>query len=837
MKLWWALCGAAWREHPGRIALAVLAVSLGVALAYGVHLLNGAALLEFSRAARSVNGQPDLVIRSAGAGPLHDADLATLLARPEVAAAAPVLEALARSPVGAAQSVRLLGIDALALFAGDSAPLAPDLIPQPQGGGWQALVDPARWHPNASARQVLTGDALTLRLPTPAGPRDLLLKASNLGGEIAAGGPPVIVLDIAAAQVAFGRLGELDRIDLRLHDDASAAVLRAALPAHLRAELPLDEAGNLADMTRAYRVNLGLLSLMALFTGGFLVFAVLSLSAAQRLPQWALAGVLGLSARQRLALILAEGALLGGLGSLLGLALGIGLAAGALRLLGSNLGLATATSNSLGLLTQQPLLGPSLAFGLLGVVVTLLAALGPALAIRRIAPAQVLKGLGTSATRPWPAWVAPALLLLGLGLAQLRPVGGVAVGAYLAMLALLLGGLALVPGLLQLATRALERLPLQPLRQLAAARQRDQAGEARRTIAGVLIALALSVAMLVMIGSFRESLAAWLDQVLGADLYLRSSLRSADGQPAPLAGAVLDAARAQPAEVEPQRSTRVWLDGQPEPVALQARAIDEARLPWVSALAAAPQPGAVPVYLNEAGRDRLGLRPGETLTLRLQPGGPPLPAYVRAVWRDYARQSAALWMSRSDYLAAGGDASVTELSLRLQPGADEAAVRRALTTLPDVELASSGELRKLSLQIFDRSFAITAWLQGVALAVGLFGVAAGASAQALARQREFGLLRHLGFSRADLHRLLWLEAGLLSAVGAVAGLALGLALSAVLVFVVNPQSFHWSLEMHLPLRSLGVLLVLGFTASAGAAALAGRRAIGRDAVRAVREDW
>jgi putative ABC transport system permease protein len=164
-------------------------------------------------------------------------------------------------------------------------------------------------------------------------------------------------------------------------------------------------------------------------------------------------------------------------------------------------------------------------------------------------------------------------------------------------------------------------------------------------------------------------------------------------------------------------------------------------------------------------------------------------------------------------------------------------VRKALQALPDVELASSAELRTISLQIFDRSFAITVWLQGVALAVGLFGVAAGQSAQALARQREFGLLRHLGFARRELQGLLLLEASLMAGAGVVAGLGLGLLLAAVLVFVVNPQSFHWSMDLHLPWTRLAALMAVAFVAAVGAAALAGRRALGADAIRAVKEDW
>ncbi|MEE8617286.1 MAG: FtsX-like permease family protein, partial [Roseateles sp.] len=225
-------------------------------------------------------------------------------------------------------------------------------------------------------------------------------------------------------------------------------------------------------------------------------------------------------------------------------------------------------------------------------------------------------------------------------------------------------------------------------------------------------------------------------------------------------------------------------------------------------------------------------------TAELADSGRPLPVQVLGVWRDYSRQASALWMDLADYRQASDDAATTELALWLAPGADLDATRTAVRQAAgdDIELAAAGELRTLSLKIFDRSFAITVWLQAVALAVGLFGVIASQSAQALARRREFGLLRHLGLSRRQLMRLLLLEAGLQSGAGALAGLALGLGLSAVLVFVVNPQSFHWSMDMHLPLGRLAALLGLAFAAAVGASLLAGRRALGADAVRAVRED-
>ena len=849
MNLWRALSWPAWRDQPGRIVLAVVAVALGVALAFGVPLLNGAALAEFARAARGVNGQADLAVQ-ARSGPLTDADLAELLLRPGVGAANPVIEGQALWPGqsgrdGRALSLHVIGLDPLALLASAAGarPLAPELIPQVDGG-WAALLAPDAAHLNAAARAHLAAGATTLKLrfAQTGGqpPRDAELA---VGGRIAAGSEPLAVMDIADAQRLLGRLGALDRIDVQLDPGVDATAWAAALPPRWRAAPPDDAGARLADLTRAYRVNLGLLALMALFTGGFLVYAVLSLATAQRLSQWALVGVLGVSARMRWRLILMEGAVIGLAGTVLGLALGAGLATGALQLLGSDLGLHGATDSSAALLLNQPLLAPAAAYGALGLAAALLAALAPAVTVRRIAPAQVLKGLGLPASRALPARVGGGMLALGAALAGLPPLfDGTPVAAYLAMLCMLLGGLALVPALVGGLTTLLGRLPAGALLLLARERSHDQATEARRSLAGVLVALALAVAMTVMIGSFRESLMRWLDHALPADLYLRSTLRGADGLPAPLAPTLAGTLKALPqiARVGLQRTTRLRLSPGADALALTARELDAQSLPLVEQWRGPMAAGALPVWVNEAARDRDGLRPGRVLTAELVDSGRPVQLQVRGVWRDYSRQSGALWVALADYRRASGDSGTTELALWLAPGtaldAAQAAVRGASPHPEDFEMAAAGELRALSLKIFDRSFAITVWLQAVALAVGLFGVIASQSAQALARKREFGLLRHLGLSKRDLTRLLLIEAGLQSGAGALAGLALGLGLSAVLVFVVNPQSFHWSMDMHLPLGRLAALLALAFAAAVGASLLAGRRALGQDAVRAVRED-
>src|SRR4029077_11874659 len=154
-----------------------------------------------------------------------------------------------------------------------------------------------------------------------------------------------------------------------------------------------------------------------------------------------------------------------------------------------------------------------------------------------------------------------------------------------------------------------------------------------------------------------------------------------------------------------------------------------------------------------------------------------------------------------------------------------------------VEIASVGQIRATSLRIFDRSFAVTYWLQAIAIGIGLFGIAASFSAQVLARRKEFGLLAHLGFTRAQVLAIVAGEGAAWTAIGAVAGLVLGLAVSVVLVHVVNPQSFHWTMDLLVPWERLLALCVTVVVAGTVTARVAGSTAASRDAVLAVKEDW
>jgi putative ABC transport system permease protein len=242
------------------------------------------------------------------------------------------------------------------------------------------------------------------------------------------------------------------------------------------------------------------------------------------------------------------------------------------------------------------------------------------------------------------------------------------------------------------------------------------------------------------------------------------------------------------------------------------------------------------VFVSEAMVALYGARPGSRLEL---PGIGTV--RVRGVWRDYARQFGAVAIDEAAYRRLTGDTRVNDLALWLADGTDAQRVQAALREIAAqpalLEFASVQQIRSLSLAIFDRSFAVTYYLQALAIGIGLFGIAASFSAQVLARRREFGLLVHLGLTRAQVVAVVSGEGAAWTAAGALLGLALGLAVSVVLVHVVNPQSFHWTMELLLPWSRLAALFAAVLVAGSVTAALCARAAARQDAVLAVKEDW
>lgn len=359
------------------------------------------------------------------------------------------------------------------------------------------------------------------------------------------------------------------------------------------------------------------------------------------------------------------------------------------------------------------------------------------------------------------------------------------------------------------------------------------------SLASIVTSFALMVAMAIMVSSFRQSVDDWLSEVLPADLYFRSSHA---GETAFLDPSFERTVRTLPGleRVEFLRSARVRLDPQRDAVSLIARdsGPEWPRLPRVGADAVLKPGDPPPVWVSEAIADLQRWAPGERVSIPV--GGMLREVIVAGVWRDYARQHGALVMRRSDYVAMTGDTRSNDAALWLAPGTTPAQVMQALRALPggtQLEIADPGEIRALSLRVFDRSFAVTYAIEAVAVLVGLFGLSSSLGAVVLARRREFGVLRHLGMTRRQVGAMLATEGVLLAGLGAAVGLAVGGAISLVLIHVVNRQSFHWSMDLHPPWSVLAGFALALIVLSALTAWWSGREAAGQGPVAAVKEDW
>ncbi len=825
------------RQAPGRALLAVIAIALGVGLGFSVYLINRVAADEVQGASRSLFGLADLAVQAPAGG--FDETLFPVIARlAGVVVASPVVELQVRLP-GRDRNLKLIGIDPFR-----AQRLQPALVTAagPARREGQGLLMPGSlWLSPAAATALALdrGDDLDVQVA-------LDRVRFRVAGILPPGAyrQPVGVLDIGEAQWRLQRLGRLDRIDLRLDANADRGVVREAiqrlLPPGVQVVTPGEATDDAVRLTRAYRSNLTALALVALFTGAFLVFATQSLAVARRRREIALLHALGMTVREQLVASLLSGALVGTLGAAVGVVLGALIARAGLAAFGADLGAGYFRGMAPTLDVRMP---EYATFFVLGVVAALVATFGPAREAAAVPAAAALKaGDEPPVDARRHGLIAAAFLVAGSVALALPPIDGVALPGYVSIACLLLGAVFLTPGIAAYVFHHLLRPTGPAWRQVAVAQLRGTARRATVSIAAVLVSFSLMVAMAIMVFSFRLSLEVWMQRILPADLYVRA------GSAAP--GAYLDpAAQATIAgldgveRVHFVRFFDVALAGERRPLTVIARPIAEPTATSILPLRRfddAPAPaGTVPVWASEAAFDLRGFDVGTVFDLPL--GGRTVKASVRGLWRDYERPGGAVVLDRATFVALTGerDASTAAIWLRegLDPQAFGARVRDALDRRGDYDVAVPGVIRRKSLAVFDRTFAVTYLLEAVAVLIGLFGISASTSSQVLARRGEFGMLRHLGVTRGEVARMLAFEGAALGAIGVAAGLLVGAVISLVLIFVVNRQSFHWTMDLHVPWAGLALLSAILVALAAATAAFSGRSAMGSDVVRAVKEDW
>jgi putative ABC transport system permease protein len=424
---------------------------------------------------------------------------------------------------------------------------------------------------------------------------------------------------------------------------------------------------------------------------------------------------------------------------------------------------------------------------------------------------------------------------------MLPPVAGLPLFGYLAIALLLVGTLILMPRLALLVLAVLPT-PRGVAPRLALAQLRGAPGQVAVSLATIVASVSLMVSMAIMVASFRQSLDDWLLRVLPADAYFRAS-GGGDTAYLPADAQMRIAALPGVRRVEFSREQLLLLDASRPRVALSARPVDAAntrsRLPLIGEPVVVAADAPPPIWVSEQVVDVYGFRPGSVVTLPL--AGKSLRFTVAGVFRDYARQQGAIVIDRERYIALTGDRRATGGAVWFTPGATADALRETIAReIPGggkLEIALPDAIRAASLAIFDRTFAVTYALELAAVVIGLAGLSSSFGALVLARRREFGMLRHIGMTRGQIGAMLATEGIAVSGIGLVVGLGLGGIISVILIDVVNRQSFHWSMDVAVPWTALAGFALAVLALASATAVASGRRAMGEDVVRSVKDDW
>ncbi len=802
-----------------RTALSILAVGLGVGVVLAIELANRSAIQSFESSLLEIAGRANLSIF--GADGMDELVLPRLRETlgPQVKIS-PVIEALAVVP-STRETLRVLGTDIV-----QDSPVRETRLGQANLTPREFLLlltDP---------RSIVVGEAFALRHGLRIGSKLPLLVSDRQEeftvrailapqgvGKVLAGN--IAVLDIAAAQLAFRRLGKLDRVDLVVPQGRlpqTQALLERQLPAGLRVERPAERAEQTEKMLRAFRWNLTALSYVSLIVGAFLIYNTIAVSVVRRRGEIGTLRALGATSGQVLRLFLAEALLLGLTGGLAGVSLGRVLADFALRLVSGTVNTLYAAAPPAPITLDGTMAWVAVGIGGLTAV---LAALLPALEASGVLPAEALQRGAHEHHRRFAvrryAGLGVLFLALSGGASLLPAVAGLPLFGYLAALLVILGFSFLMPLLLFAFTAIFDT----PVRKMAGIEGRLAArglAASPARISVLAMSLATAVAMMasvaIMVGSFRQTVELWAAQTLRADLFLKPAAQVAGASDATIPPAAIALVRADP-NVEAVDAFRaldivynrrrillgagewptlvrygnlLFVDGRP-PQEVMSEGLHES------------------VIVSEPFAIHSRVRRGDRIELDTPSGR--FSFAVKGVYYDYSNDRGTIVLDRDVYRRLFRDDTASTLAIYLKPGANGDEVKARLDqTLGErgyrFLITPNAALQRAVLRVFDRTFAITYALEIVALLIAALGIANSLLAFVIERRRELGILRVLGASRGQLRKMILTEAGLVGLLGNLAGGAMGLLLSLILIYTVNKQSFGWTIQFSYPVLFLAV---------------------------------
>jgi putative ABC transport system permease protein len=815
-----------WRQT----LLTVLGLALGVSVFISIHLTVGASLRSFKNTTQSISGRAQWQLVRDGQG-IDESLFPRIKMHPLVQAAAPAVEFQAPLLEKPDQSIWIMGVDffseagfrqyskTLSSLRGDdflSLVLTPRAIALPRN-----FVERYGLKKGDSFSILINGRPLTLKVTgflENEGP------AQAFGGNFG-------LMDIAQAQEAFGKIGVLDRIDLlpgKTGDEkAWAQEIEKILSPGVRLIRPADRDKGTEQMIHSYQLNLTALSFIAVLVSMYLIYNTANLSVVRRRKELGILRSIGMLPRQILCLVLLEAAGYGLMGGLAGLAGGTLLA----RFL---LNTVSRTITNLYVLVgvkEIPLSFIELGFILLfSILISMISAYLPARQAAGLEPREVLyqkpgmiDAVG-KVTRKNLFWGMGLLALAGL-LTFLPPWHQWPIGGFSATLALTLGFSFLLPDFLRLIFRRVFIFQFLKKRGylsewLGINYLNRYVGRITIAMAALMIAIAMLISVSLMIRSFRQAVDTWIGQSVSGDLFVGPVLPSNQGFYQFLEPRTIQEIESLKEVSEVYHYRAIMTEAKGLPIRLWAGdlAIIQRRggLSFTRGTSESIMPEAITgegILASEILANQLSLKPGDQITLMTADG--PHAFRVAGVFYDYRTEGGAVWMDRSLFLKYWKDPRINGLRLYLKDSSQINPVREILhkKTAGRVSLViiSNRELREQILNIFDQTFQITYVLEAIAILVAFLGILHTSAISILFREKELGILQALGALPGQIRRMILTETTLMGVFSFLWGALAGTLLSFILIFVINKQSFGWTIPFHWSwvvfFKTLGIIVL------------------------------